>query len=899
MSSSSSAGAGVGGDGAAAGKSREKNASSASVVTVPDPPSRANHVAARGHRLAARRPPRRQRSNLPSGVARGAAARGRRRRGLPPPRARRISPPRRATPRTPRPIGPRSEVQPRARARAARATTASRARRRRGRTDPDVGWRRAHVRPGARRRGRRNRLSRRSGVSSGGRRESLLGTPCERTPIDSPDDEGRGTERGVPRARGSFPTRGARARARAFDRAEAEDLRDEKDTVATSATLARASPCPRRRSRRRRGAPDRRRTPGAPRPRSPSERGPAALRGARAGTRSAPWIARGPRRAPPPRNGERVDRRRAPPAPRRGAAGGWSGRPGRARMSGTARGEIARRRRGGGGSGASRPGERRSPSARRERARLGAGQGAVPLVVALFASPALARVVAFGAAAFSLSCSSTGRGREGVRGRARSLHPDNARGGTPCRESILVASEAAAHAAKRRDSWFPRASPSEYSLARLDRGSRARLAPRRVRAPRGLSPPRRFVPPTSPGKRQIRVGGPHNLSRRRDRLARETRLAPRRRSSPGCRAHARALLGAHSARHLGARHASRSARPRRALVPPALPPRVSARPEMRPRTKPRRAAAEVPPRRLEMADDEARARAPCSAWTPGRRRRRYARRIARRRCAGTQTRIPTIRGGRRDAPRGGVRERSTRGDARVREPVRSIRAADPRGARTALAAGPRLLPRRRATGARTRRRAASARASAPAGSTATVEIFREAFGGRDPFADAWLGDESPWPPFLGDPFFADARAAGRASRARSPFGAFGSATGFGRGLLRGRVRRRERLADAARGGFAGAARARGAPSASGSARRRRRRRQVHDAHGDDQRASRDSDDDDDTPRGRARGDVHGRARGRGVPGGRRGAEGPRRDRRGRRRRTPHGVAAARRHRRGY
>ena len=198
---------------------------------------------------------------------------------------------------------------------------------------------------------------------------------------------------------------------------------------------------------------------------------------------------------------------------------------------------------------------------------------------------------------------------------------------------------------RRRDSWFPRASPSEYSLARLDRGSRARLAPRRVRAPRGVSPPRRFVPPTSPGKRQIRVGGPHNLSRRRDRLARETRLAPRRRSSPGCRAHARALLGAHSARHLGARHASRSARPRRALVPPALPPRVSARPA--PASDEARRSPRKSLRGASRWRTMRRISTPCSAWTPGRRRRRYARRIARRRCAGTQTRIPTIRGGRR------------------------------------------------------------------------------------------------------------------------------------------------------------------------------------------------------------------------------------------------------------
>jgi DnaJ family protein B protein 6 len=57
------------------------------------------------------------------------------------------------------------------------------------------------------------------------------------------------------------------------------------------------------------------------------------------------------------------------------------------------------------------------------------------------------------------------------------------------------------------------------------------------------------------------------------------------------------------------------------------------------------------------------------------------------------------------------------------------------------------------------------------------EIFREAFGGRDPFADDFFrrgGD-----PFLGDPFFADARARGGLA-ARSPFGAFGSAMGFGR-----------------------------------------------------------------------------------------------------------------------
>ena len=166
-------------------------------------------------------------------------------------------------------------------------------------------------------------------------------------------------------------------------------------------------------------------------------------------------------------------------------------------------------------------------------------------------------------------------------------------------------------------------------LARLDRGPRARPAPRRV-ARRGCVPPRPFVP------RRRRENGKYvsavPITCRDDEIGSRAKLAcatttlvagvSRARSG----ASRRALGG-----HLGARHASRSARPRRALVPPALPPRVSARPA-RPRTKP--VEARGPPRRPEMADD-GEDFTPCSAWTPGRRRRRYARRIARRRCAGT------------------------------------------------------------------------------------------------------------------------------------------------------------------------------------------------------------------------------------------------------------------------
>lgn len=137
---------------------------------------------------------------------------------------------------------------------------------------------------------------------------------------------------------------------------------------------------------------------------------------------------------------------------------------------------------------------------------------------------------------------------------------------------------------RRRDSWFPRASPSAYSLARLDRGSRARLAPRRVRAPRGVSPPRRFVPPTSPGKRQIRVGGPHNLSRR-DRLARETRL----RHDDARRRGVARTLGRFSARtRRGTSGRVTRVAPlalgARSCLPPF--PRASPRARPRPRTKP-------------------------------------------------------------------------------------------------------------------------------------------------------------------------------------------------------------------------------------------------------------------------------------------------------------------------
>ena len=62
--------------------------------------------------------------------------------------------------------------------------------------------------------------------------------------MDSPDDEGRGPTDGVPRESESFPSAERDADARAFDRAEAEDLRDEKDTVVASETLRRSEPMP-------------------------------------------------------------------------------------------------------------------------------------------------------------------------------------------------------------------------------------------------------------------------------------------------------------------------------------------------------------------------------------------------------------------------------------------------------------------------------------------------------------------------------------------------------------------------------------------------------------------------------------------------------------------------------
>ena len=196
-----------------------------------------------------------------------------------------------------------------------------------------------------------------------------------------------------------------------------------------------------------------------------------------------------------PRNGERVDAAATASAAARSCGG----------MIGGGRGE--------GGDRAGRGDARRRatvaasddpsrgtalPEAGTERARGVRGRATHPLVVALvrFAGARARRRFRRGGVFLVLFVD--GGGWEGVRGRARSLHPDNARGGgTPCRESTLVASEAAAHlhdaVTHGSRARLPRRTRSRASIAVRALVSRLAAFARRGVCPRhaGSSPRRR------------------------------------------------------------------------------------------------------------------------------------------------------------------------------------------------------------------------------------------------------------------------------------------------------------------------------------------------------------------------------------------------------------------------